>query len=639
MKKFVITAALALFSLPLFANIPDLRLIRPDLGTIQEDLDRILDKAGVTGVDVSYTQGTENQVNIQCQGGNVTLNVTGDHRWSQTFYMGLQRVGFLFPHPRMQISPTKTQILSHCGEMYNWNPVLKYSGMHFHTLHPSEWVHGFLMGETQIALDSIRWLARNQQNVFDLSLLIQDKKTLWENLRAPFALAKKFGIHAGVAFGAALHQQNSFMLVSLFNSFFDGRSLRQLELNLRDLLANVDVSYINMEMGTSEFTPVNYPRMIKWMNKAAALADEKGVALVVKVHVSTNQHKEPWGNFNFLPQYADPKVGILPHTVYLYGLGDGYAPMYGNHDFKHMLGFIQQEKDKRRTWFYPENSYFISLDIDTGLLLTDYLLTRATDNRILHDNGVEGQLVFSTGQEVGYWLFDWTSTLLNNRDYNFDPYIGLKLLGEDIDSWKRIVEFQNEFFKNKGLLPIVTFNNFGDEIAPGTHSILKRNSLKVLNKNPELIKEEIAKLQDAIANTPQNLTIKNEELRLMIGSTFLRMQHALATREALLDKNVVVEKLTQAVKVRNRVQSLINQVRIKHSRYPSASLWDRHKNPTAYPFGYAFSVKNLHYWFREEEIIRKKNFSPFFMNITDWADIIFKVGSGSVPERKNFVNL
>ena len=636
MKKLVTLFVFSFFSTSVFANIPDLRLLSPDVVTIKEDLNRILEKAQLSGLDFSYQPGSTNQASVQCQDGNVHLAVTGDHQWSQTFYMALQRLGFLFPHPRMQISPSKEKILSHCGESYTWNPVLKYSGLHLHTLHPSEWVHGFLLGQQEIAIDTVRWLARTQQNIFDLSLLRQKKKIIWANLKQPFALAKKFGIHTGVTLGAALHQQNSFKLVSLLATFFDRASLRELSRNLEDLLNNVDVSFVNMEMGTSEFTPVNYPRMIKWMNRSAEITDKRGVALVVKVHVSTNQNHAKYGNFNFLPQYADPRVGILPHTVYLYGLGDDSAPMYGNKDFKHMLKFMQQEKDKRRTWFYPENSYYIALDIDTGLLLTDYLLVRAEDNKILDQNNIEGQIVFTTGQEVGYWLFDWTSALLNNRDYNFDPLIGLKLLGEDVDSWSKIVEFQNEYFKKKGMLSIVTFNNFGDEMLPGTHTILKRNSLKALNKNPQLIQQEISQLEDAIAHIPQNLTIKNEELRLMVEATFLRLHHALATRRALLNKAELPQHLAQAVTIRGKAQSLINQVRGKYNRYPSAQIWNRHKNPTAYPYGYAFSVKNLHYWFREEEVIRTKNFSPFFMNITDWADIIFKKAG---TERKNFVEI
>lgn len=636
MKTILFLLLVVMSSAQAAPHIPDLRLLEPDEATIREDLRRIIaNSESRLALDFRLTRSTANSSVVVCEADKVIIEVSGDHQWSQVFYMTLQRLGYLFPHPRLQYSPSVEKVRSHCGQSFTWKPANKYSGLHLHTLHPSEWVHGFLLGKEEIAFDTVRWLARNQQNIFDLSLLRQNKKMVFGYLKKPFALAKKFGVHAGVTLGFGFHQQNSYKLISILGTTSDRISKRQLKQNLNELLDNVDVSFVNLEMGTSEFTPVNYQRSLNWLNQAAEIiTTQRKLAMVVKVHVTTNQHHPKWGNFNFLPQYAVPEVGILPHTVYLYGLGDESAPMYGNKDFKHILEFMIQEKDKRRTWFYPETSYFIALDIDTGLLLTDYLITRADDTRILWENGIEGQLNFTTGHEMGYWLFDWSFTLFNNLDYKFDPLIGLKLLGEDVDSWDRILKFQNEYFKKKGLLSIVTFQNFGDEIAGSTHQTLKRNPLKVLNQKPELLAQEITQLEEAIAHMPRNLTIKNQELRLMIELTHLRMHHALKTRLAFLHADKMNEYMDEAVQIRFEAQKRMNAIRGRHARYPEASTFDRHTNPTAYPFGYAYGVKNLHYWHREEEVIRKKNFSPFFMNITDWLDIILKV---TPHEKSNFV--
>ncbi len=618
---------LLLFPILSLANghIPDLRTLNPDEAIIRDDLTRILAKAGLEGkIDFSLTPSLDNTSHISCTDSRVTIEVKGDERWSQTFYMTLQRLGFFFPHPRLQVSPNLNRIKVECGKNYKWKPALKYAGFHFHTLHPSEWVHGFLLGKEDIAFDTIRWLARNQQNIFDLVLLRQNKSVIWKNLKRPFAMAKAFGIHAGVTAGFALHQQNVYKLISIPATFTERLSLKQLTNNLNEVLDNVDLSFINLEMGTTEFTPVNYGRMIRWMNRAGEITKARKVPLVIKVHVSTNQHHAQYGNFNFLPQYAMSEVGILPHTVYLYGLADEKAPMYGNKNFKHILEFMLKEKDKRRTWYYPESSYFIALDIDTGLLLTDYLSGRAADMKILHDNGIEGQINFTTGHEMGYWLIDWTVALLNNLDYQFDPLIATKLLGENQETWQRITEYQREFFKEKHLLGIITFSNFGDEIAGATHQILERNSLKLLNKSPALLAEEIERLIEAISAYPKNLKIKNEELRLMMEMTELRLHHALKTRLALQNKAEMNIHLDEAVKIRGLAQARMNRIKSHHARYPEAKIWERHKNPTSYPWGYAFGVSRLHYWLREEEVIRKKNFSPFFMNITDWWDIVTK---------------
>lgn len=622
--KLLLVLSIFILSFSAFA-IDDLRPLSPDAGTIEEDFGIILKTAGLTdSITLEHAPDSDNRARIVCEADGVKISVTGDHRWSQTFYMTLTRLGFLFPHPRTQISPTLDQVRSHCGEVFTWNPAMKYHGFHFHTLHPNEWVHGFLLGKEKIAFETIRWLARNQQNIFDLSLLRQADNTIFKNLKAPFALAKKFGIHAGIAFGAALHQQNSFKLISLPRSFSDRLSVSQIRMRLPWILKNIDVSYLDVEMGTSEFTSTNYERTLKWLNTIADLAEERGVKMLVKVHCSTNQSSSRWGNYNFLPQYANSNVGILPHTVYLYGLNDESAPMYGNQNFKHVFDFMKSQMHKRRTWYYPENSYFIALDIDIPLLLTDYLLTRADDSKTIADLGVEGQIVFTTGHELGYWLFDWTSALLNNKDFNFDPKIGLKLLGEEDDSWDRVLRFQNKWFKEKGLLSIVTFPNFGDEIIPGTHLILQRNFLKKLYRSPALLDGEIKLLEDALAEIPTELNIQNTELRAMWEVTEARIHHALFNRRALREPMLMNVHLDDAVRYRLLAQRKINQVRSRNSRYPEIPLFERHANPTAYPWGYAYPASNLHYWKREEEQIRRKNFSPFFMNITDFIDIIVK---------------
>ncbi len=624
MKQFIVFLLLSL-SYSAFAQIPDLRPLAPEEATVQDDFAKILAEANLSdSITLNYSAGSENRARIVCEEDSVSINVTGDHQWSQAFYMSLTRLGFLFPHPRIQVSPTFDQVRSHCGETFVWNPAMKYHGFHLHTLHPSEWVHGFLLGKTAIAMDTIRWFARNQQNIFDLSLLRQADNTIFKNLREPFALAKKFGIHSGIAFGAALHQQNSFKLISLPRTFSDTLSIRQIRARLPFILKNIDVSYIDVEMGTSEFTSTNYKRTLKWLNEIAAVADTFNVKMVVKVHCSTNQQDPKWGNYNFLPQFADPKVGILPHTVYLYGIADENAPMYGNRNFKHILDFMIDQKDKRRTWFYPETSYFIALDIDVPLLLTDYLITRSNDSKLISELGIEGQLVFTTGHELGYWLFDWTTALMNNKDFNFDPKIGLKLLGEDETSWEKILSYQNEWFKEKGLLSVVTFPNFGDEIIPGTHLIHPRNFLKQLYKKPALLEKEIAQIEEAIAHIPAEISIKNAELRAMWEITEARIHHALWTRRALREPMMLTVHLEEAARYRKHAQTRMNRIMRFHNRYPDSKIFEWHANPTAYPWGYGYTAASLHYWRREEEQVRKKNFSPFFMNITDFIDIIFK---------------
>jgi hypothetical protein len=233
----------------------DLRSLRADPVVVKDDLNLLLGPSELKGkLTFEIIESSLNQVKVSCSGENLKLIVKGNEAWGQVFYMGLQRVGFLFPHPRIQVSPTLDEARRACGKTYSWKPAVKYHGFHLHTLHPSEWVHGFLLGKTPIAMDMIRWLARNQQNIVDLSLLDIDEEKIFKNLKAPFALAKSFGIHTGVVAGMAFHQQNHFKLISIFGSLFESLSLKQLTSNLTRLLDNLDLSFINLEAGTSEFT-------------------------------------------------------------------------------------------------------------------------------------------------------------------------------------------------------------------------------------------------------------------------------------------------------------------------------------------------------------------------------------------------
>ena len=52
-------------------------------------------------------------------------------------------------------------------------------------------------------------------------------------------------------------------------------------------------------------------------------------------------------NFNFLPHFADARLGVMPHTVQHYALDDP-APTYGNEDFHHMREFLQEEAEPER---------------------------------------------------------------------------------------------------------------------------------------------------------------------------------------------------------------------------------------------------------------------------------------------------
>lgn len=611
----------SLLSLSAFA-VTDMPVLPFNELTIKEDFTRILEQANLAGkISVEFQDSKTNEVQFSCKKEiKILVKAVGQEKTS-TFYKGLRELGFYFPHPAKQISPSFEDVKKFCEKKWVWRPALKYRGFHLHTLHPSEWVKAFYQNDTQIADQTIRWMARNQQNIFDLSLLDVPIEEISKQMRPYFELAQKFQIYTGVSLGIALNQQNSYKLLSLWQSYFGWSADEKIEMGLKKLIETLPLSYVVLEAGTSEFTPTDFKKTLHWLNLSAKILRNYNLAHFTKVHVSSNQVSEKWGNFNFLPQYADSGVGILPHTVMFYGVVDKRAPMYGNKDFSGIREFMLKEKSKRPTWYYPETSYWVGMDVDVPLFLTDYLKTRTLDTKFLFDNGIEGQLNFTTGHAIGYWLFDWTMCLVNDLDYQFDHTIGLKLIGEDLTVWASLIAYQSYWYKEQGLISVLSSANLQDEIS-STHRIHDRFTMKDLSSHPEALAKEIDLIKKAQAATHSYTGVKNEEIKTLLEINDLRLEHALSIRLALQNENNKAKHLAHAKEVRELAKTKIATLRSKDP-YGATPIFDQWKNPTAYQFGYVYPASSLYFWEREERQIREDSYFPLWGNMYDFIDIVF----------------
>jgi hypothetical protein len=580
-----------------------------------------------------WTEGSPDTVELLCRPGGVTLRVRAEDReWASAAYYGLEKLGFLFPHPRRQISPTAADLSQRCGQTYEWRARLKDRGFHLHTEHPDEWVAGFLAGQGTIADETVRWMARNRQNVLEVEGLRTAKL---EHLKAPFALAQRLGIRAGLTLSLSQSQQKSLMLVplpiglsSLAAKVDPDRFCRKAAKAASRIQKELAVNYISMEAGSSEFTTLPRKASLECMETVREALNAQGADLWVKVHVSMGQPDPEVGNYNYLPALSNPRVGVMPHTVMYYGIDDASAPVYGRTDFKDMKKFMTEQAKKRPTWFFPENSYFLGIDIDLPLLLTDYLKTRSADVDALQRSGVLGQVVFTTGQELGYWLMDWTAALLTSSEAAGNPMEGLDLLGEDHAVWQRILDYQTKYIKDAGLLPMLSSANGMDELPfiKPEHRVLARHTIKELRKDPEALAQEIGLLQAAADNIPDDSGVKDEELRLMLDVTFGRVRHALLLRKALQAPEKSPERaaaLDAAKAERLAALAKMKTVVDKYSRYPEAGLSARKRNLTSYHYGYMWPAATLHFWEREERMVRENRSSPFFMNIYNYLSILF----------------
>ncbi len=86
------------------------------------------------------------------------------------------------------------------------------------------------------------------------------------------------------------------------------------------------------------------------------------------------------------------------------------------------------------------------------------------------------------------------------------------------------------------------------------------------------------------------------------------------------DKTEASKHLQEARNALDRAQTIVDQ-REQHYRVNSDRIagWDY--NPTAYHFGYLWTVRSLHYWWRDEGKAVDRPISPGYMNIIDPVDI------------------
>jgi hypothetical protein len=589
---------------------------------VSQDVEALIQKVDLNSdVDVVWNQSSRaNTSRMLCDDQKITFSISSSQEEaSSTLYYHLRKIGFLFPHPRTEILPLLKKLRSFCGSQVQWSPRLKNRGFHLHTQHPSEYLSGFMMGNSTAALDYIRWMVRNQQNTLQLQL-IQLKLRESQHLREQLILARAWGIHAGLMVSFSSLQQRSHKLISLFDSLSLKAGLKSLDKNLNKLINYYALDFVSFELGTSEFTKTNPKNTIAWLNRAAETLTAKGLKMFVKIHASNNQNDKTYGNYNFIPQYADENVGIEPHTVYFYGLNDPYTPFYHRQNFADMKEFYVKEGKRRPAMYFPETSYFIHMDIDAPLFLTDYLTARTDDVDWMQDNELDGMVNFTTGQELGYWLFDYQVALLADPESRHNPYYALQLLGEDIPTWKTILEWQKKFFKDQQLIQMLFFSNMMDEFSKPVHEQILLKDISKLRVESE---GQLSQLKIAIGEAPNFDKVNNPELKAMLNLTLLRMKHAYHVRTAGLDiKSAPLkseEALESASQIRRSAQTQVDFLFAKYLRYPEiAGLTEKPwKNPSAYGFGYLATVRNLYLWEREEQMIAKQKFSPLFKNFVD----------------------
>ena len=356
----------------------------------------------------------------------------------------LEHLGYAFLHPLAPTLPLDVQLPSEPIALHT-RPHWDIRGTQLHTMHPLEFTDllngwGILGPDDNEGFESMlpewdllcEWFLANRQNYVQWVLLESES---WQDfarserrqnrLRRLVDRAHEYGLVVGVDVPIALHQQHAFRL--LRSSGEEAEELAEIRSSI-DWLMAAGFDYLATESGHSEFTHPDGARMLAWMNEVASYLDTQyNAGAYIKVHTSTGQEVEGFVdeetqenlNFNFLPHYADPRLGVMPHTVQHYALDDP-APTYGNENFSHIREFLQEEAGARETLWHPETAYWVSFDVDVPLFLPVYADRRIHDLWLLGNDEIagrmgrgeragasmNGQMNFSSGFEWGYWLND-----------------------------------------------------------------------------------------------------------------------------------------------------------------------------------------------------------------------------------------
>jgi hypothetical protein len=589
------------------------------------------------------------------------LRSTTPHGIANGIYALLhEQLGFKFVHARQTIVPQWTE-WPIAGELdFAGRPRFDKRGFHLHTMHPLELTEALHDPHSPEAAARVReyidWLARNGQNYIDFSLMegVDTHMDEWLAHITPLvAYAHQRGILFGIDISLHMVQQKSYQLLR-----FPPKSFRDAEVQVRhrlERLLGAGFDVINLEFAIAEF--VGGMEKLKDHMRAVVvevMAAHPGTKLVGRQHVVKPETEiggaHDAGSLN-IPD--DPAMGLLLHTVMCYALDDPHAPVYELDNFAHLKEMLVRENKVRETWYYPESAYWVTFDNSVPMLLLPYLGARCRDIKTVEALGVPGHLTFTSGWEWGYWLVDWSIArwCWRYEAGGVEQQIYATQYLEDILPGKRfdiatLHDNMSAVLVGQNLLQHVCPTSAADELpGPLVREFQPRTPWLLGDLTKKAYRDTLAGLRDiahrlergaedqllgflrySLAPDPDRqispgLEALQAEIADGIAITALRMRHRAALYRALWEaygvadvpqrRRVFKAGLAKAAAIRAEAQAIVERREAAY-RYPVAELAGAYSSHTAYDFGYLYTVHRLHFWEREEEMLRRGKTGPFF---------------------------
>ncbi len=567
-------------------------------------------------------------------------------------YEILERAGILFLHPEETYFPPALCVACVGTVDETFSPTYSMRGTHVHTMHPIEY-ESTLLGHDPAVLERfdrfLGWLIARRQNYLEWNLLRTVDDERWiihasEMVSRAHARGFAMGIVAPIAF----RQQNSFFLVDGENP---APATEQIAASV-DWLMQAGWDRINVEMGASEFFPVSDVEQVELLEFLADYLDEAwpGVRAATKVHCTVNQKAPSFGdmNFNYIPQFADGNVGVMPHSVQWYDLYRT-GPTYDREDFTDMREFLLQEIGKREVFYYPETAYWVTFDNDIPLFLPQYVYARWLDLYNLRDSGMDGQINFSSGFEWGYWLNDLAAAwhvYAPDADYLAPVRRVFSMFGSAADdavaAFDAHTRWQgDELLEKNGIRWLIAWDaaddigHFADihaqpirvrlyEVAKMDLAAAEAFAAAELPQLDGIVEESEghaqrwATLGDRIPAPPRRI---HREFLLGLQMNAIRARFMRSLYDVVLagvrgDDLAWARALARAESLRDRGIALAARQAGTY-RFPLDELAVDRESFTSYPFGYLRTVPDLWYWGRELEMARDPQGYNFLVALYD----------------------
>ncbi|MCB9489006.1 MAG: hypothetical protein H6684_09775 [Deltaproteobacteria bacterium] len=628
-------------------------------GAVNIVLDPTLAADGVfTSGEVSDIPAEGFRARRTTQGGAVEFVIAGadDRGTAYGLYDIVEAAGIHYFHPEQNYIPSTLVF----PEEWDVNEAPGYGrrGFHWHTMHPtphSEFLQRDRPDYLEYAKHLIDYTVRNKQNYMQWELL---KTVDWDATKDHFRrivdYAHERGVDVGIVVTWVFAQQKAWKLLPSTKE----EHKEELHEGI-DQLMEVPWDHIHLEMGSSEFTKVQDTLQVTWFNDTVEYLAEKYAPTdaSVKIHVSSDQEAENYGdiNFNFLPQFADPRLGVYPHTVQFYDL-QGRAPSYGNDSFEFMYEWMLGRVGERKVYYYPESAYWVTFDINVPLYLPVYIPNRWNDIQLLKDAGIDGHVTFTSGHEFEYWLNDWTiSRGLWDTSEDWKDMIGeftsiFGPVGGDVkDIIIELAEHQEATLNDEDLIAYLcgldTWDELGFLLGAATHVkpirfkdvyAMSANELAEFQGDIVVKLENVAAKYDAFyeratelrGQVPEKAMPWFDEFVDSLAINKLRANHMFqlyvgATAARFLELGIdngnpdaAAEAFDKALAITDEFLALMT-IREQSFRYPKemSTAWER--SLTSYDYKYLWHAHTAYFYRRYEAQAIEKDFNPFLMNTID----------------------